>query len=61
MHSDIKRMTSLIHIDLSKNGLRCLHANDYGGVPAELATLPNLSILIISECNLPYIPPAIFK
>ena len=59
--ADIKKMTSLIHIDLSKNGLRCLHAGDYGGIPAELATLPNLTILIISECNLPHIPPVIFK
>ena len=30
-------------------------------MPIELASLPNLEILLISECNLPFIPPVIWK
>ena len=59
--NDIKRLTSLVHLDLTKNGIRCLHGNDFAGLPAELASLTSLRILIIAECNLPFLPAVIYK
>ena len=58
---EIRKMKQLEKLDLSKNGLRCNHSNDFSGLPQELSELINLTELSISECNLPYVPPAIFK
>ena len=58
---DIRRLTTLIKIDISKNGLKCTSASDFSGLPAELGDIPNLQILNLTECNLAYIPPAVWK
>ena len=58
---DIRRLTQLVKLDLSRNGLRCLHSQDYTGLPAEMSQLISLQTLRISECNLPFIPPVIWK
>ena len=58
---DIRRLTQLVKLDLSRNGLRCLHSQDYTGLPAEMSQLISLEIICISECNLPFIPPVIWK
>ena len=36
---EIKKMKSLEKLDLSKNGLRCNHGNDFSGLPHEMADL----------------------
>ena len=53
-------MVTLTKLDLSRNGIKCTGPNDFTGVPAEIKELVNLQELKISECNLPYIPPAIW-
>ncbi|RUS80221.1 hypothetical protein EGW08_012017, partial [Elysia chlorotica] len=58
---EIKRMRTLEKLDLSKNGIRCSSCNDLSGLPLEMAQLTNLTEFSISECNLPHVPPAIFK
>ncbi len=58
---DVGKLKTLVKLDMSRNGLRCMHANDYTGLPQEMAGLTNLQYLNISECNLPYIPPVIWK
>ncbi|XP_035826744.1 malignant fibrous histiocytoma-amplified sequence 1 homolog [Aplysia californica] len=58
---EIRRMRSMEKLDLSKNGIRCTNSGDFSGLPQEMSELVNLTELSISECNLPYIPPAIFK
>ena len=58
---DIRRLTQLVKLDLSRNGLRCLHSQDFTGLPAEMSQLISLQTLRISECNLPFIPPVIWK
>ncbi|XP_059157826.1 malignant fibrous histiocytoma-amplified sequence 1 homolog isoform X2 [Physella acuta] len=58
---EIKQMTTLEKLDLSKNGLKCSNSNDFSGLPQDMALLTNLTELNISECNLPFVPPAIFK
>ena len=58
---EIKRMTALTKLDISRNGIKCTSPNDFTGVPAEIKLLVNLHELKISECNLPYIPPAIWE
>ena len=57
---DIKKLSTLVHIDLSRNGIRCAHPQDFSGLPKEIASMPNLEILLLSECNLPFVPPAIW-
>ncbi|GFR76234.1 malignant fibrous histiocytoma-amplified sequence 1-like protein [Elysia marginata] len=58
---EIKRMKTLEKLDLSKNGIRCSSCNDFSGLPQEMALLTNLTEFSISECNLPHVPPAIFR
>ncbi len=58
---DIKKLTNLVHLDLSRNGIRCTNAQDYSGLPKELGHLPHLLSICISECNLPFIPAAIWR
>ena len=58
---DIRRLFNLTHLDLSKNSLRCHHPHDFVGLPAALSQLPGLEVLLISECNLPFVPPAVWK
>ncbi|XP_069132097.1 malignant fibrous histiocytoma-amplified sequence 1 homolog isoform X2 [Argopecten irradians] len=58
---DIKRWKSLQKLDISKNGIRCARPNDFSGLPMEMKELTNLEDLNISECNLPYIPPVIWR
>lgn len=58
--ADIKRLSTLTKLDLSRNGLRCSSQQDYSGIPSEISELVNLEELKISECNLPYIPPAVW-
>lgn len=57
---EIRRLTTLKKLDISRNGIRCTNPNDFSGLPTELIELVNLVELRISECNLPYIPPAIW-
>lgn len=59
--TDIRRLTSLVVLDLSKNGLRCTNPHDFTGLPMELAQLPALEVILIAECNLAFIPPAVWK
>ena len=58
---DVGRLRSLVRLDLSRNGIRCLHSNDYTGLPQEMAQLNRMEVLNISECNLPFLPPVIWK
>ena len=58
---EIKRMTTMTKLDLSRNGIKCTGPKDFSGVPSEIKLLVNLQELKISECNLPYIPPAIWE
>ncbi|XP_013397007.1 malignant fibrous histiocytoma-amplified sequence 1 homolog isoform X2 [Lingula anatina] len=58
---DIRKLTHLISLNISRNGIKCSHPNDYGGLPAELDSLKFLETLIIAECNLQYIPPAVWR
>ncbi|XP_052269021.1 malignant fibrous histiocytoma-amplified sequence 1 homolog isoform X2 [Dreissena polymorpha] len=57
---EIKRLTELRKLDISRNGIRCTNPGDFSGLPGEIKELVNLVELKISECNLPYIPPAIW-
>ncbi|XP_052802805.1 malignant fibrous histiocytoma-amplified sequence 1 homolog isoform X2 [Mya arenaria] len=57
---EIRRLTTLTKLDISRNGIRSTNPNDFSGLPAEIKELTNLTELRISECNLPYIPPAIW-
>ncbi|KAK7098966.1 malignant fibrous histiocytoma-amplified sequence 1 homolog [Littorina saxatilis] len=57
---EVRRMKSLIKLDISRNGIRCTHPGDFSGLPQELEVLTDLEELKISECNLPYVPPAIW-
>lgn len=57
---ELKKMTTLTKLDISRNGIKCTSPNDFSGMPAEIKQLVNLQELKISECNLPYIPPAIW-
>ncbi|XP_060608282.1 malignant fibrous histiocytoma-amplified sequence 1 homolog isoform X2 [Ruditapes philippinarum] len=58
---ELRRLTTLTKLDISRNGIRCTNPNDFSGLPTELKELVNLVELRISECNLPYIPPAIWQ
>ncbi len=58
---DIYRLRQLVRLDLSRNGLRCTNAADFTGLPAEMAALTQLEVLNISECNLPFVPPVVWK
>nr|KAG5699226.1 hypothetical protein BaRGS_012747 [Batillaria attramentaria] len=58
---EVRKMKSLIKLDISRNGIRCTHPGDFSGLPQELDSLPDLEELKISECNLPYVPPAIWR
>ncbi|XP_021367205.1 malignant fibrous histiocytoma-amplified sequence 1 homolog isoform X2 [Mizuhopecten yessoensis] len=58
---DIKRWKNLQKLDISKNGIRCARPNDFSGLPMEMKELTHLEDLNISECNLPYIPPVIWR
>ncbi|XP_060068243.1 malignant fibrous histiocytoma-amplified sequence 1 homolog [Ylistrum balloti] len=58
---DIKRWKNLQKLDISKNGIRCARPNDFSGLPMEMKDLTHLEDLNISECNLPYIPPVIWR
>ncbi|XP_071104926.1 malignant fibrous histiocytoma-amplified sequence 1 homolog [Haliotis cracherodii] len=58
---DIRRLTHLTKLDLSRNGIRCTSPQDFGGLPSEMEQLTGLEELKISECNLPFVPPAIWR
>lgn len=59
---EIRRLSkTLTKLDISRNGIRCTNPNDFSGLPTEMKELVNLVELRISECNLPYIPPAIWQ
>ncbi|KAL8577735.1 hypothetical protein ACOMHN_065552 [Nucella lapillus] len=58
---EVRRMKSLIKLDISRNGIRCTHPGDFSGLPQELDSLTDLEELKISECNLPYVPPTIWR
>jgi Leucine-rich repeat (LRR) protein/GTPase SAR1 family protein len=58
---DIKKLTNLVKIDISKNGIRSNSPNDFGGLPLDMQLLTNLQQLFASECNFRYIPPVIWK
>ncbi|XP_076450494.1 LOW QUALITY PROTEIN: malignant fibrous histiocytoma-amplified sequence 1 homolog [Babylonia areolata] len=58
---EVRRMKSLIRLDISRNGIRCTHPGDFSGLPQELESLTDLEELKISECNLPYVPPTIWR
>ncbi|XP_064599664.1 malignant fibrous histiocytoma-amplified sequence 1 homolog isoform X2 [Liolophura sinensis] len=58
--TEISGLINLRKLDLSKNGIKCMHQKDFSGLPAELGQLKNLRELYISECNLPFVPPAIW-
>ncbi|XP_046559631.1 LOW QUALITY PROTEIN: malignant fibrous histiocytoma-amplified sequence 1 homolog [Haliotis rubra] len=58
---DIRRLTHLTKLDISRNGIRCTSPQDFGGLPSEMEQLTCLEELKISECNLPFIPPAIWR
>lgn len=58
--AEIRRLTTLKKLDISRNGIRCTNPNDFSGLPPDLRELVNLVELKISECNLPYIPPSIW-
>ena len=57
---DICKLRTLVVLDLSKNGMRCAHPNDFSGLPRELSELPSLEALIISECTFTIIPPVVW-
>ncbi|KAK6190159.1 hypothetical protein SNE40_002085 [Patella caerulea] len=58
--ADIQKLVNLEKLDISKNGLRCVNPEDFSGIPTEFTKLTQLQELKISECNLPFIPPAIW-
>ena len=58
---EMSKITTLTKLDLSRNGVRCTNPQDFSGIPSEFAELVNLVELKISECNLPFVPPAIWK
>ncbi|XP_064635287.1 malignant fibrous histiocytoma-amplified sequence 1 homolog [Lineus longissimus] len=58
---EIKKLTNLVKIDISKNGIRSNSPNDFGGLPLEMQQLTNLQQLCASECNFRYVPPVIWK
>ncbi|CAD5115305.1 DgyrCDS4293 [Dimorphilus gyrociliatus] len=60
LNSDVKKLVNITHLDLSRNTIKCSHAHDYGGLPAELAKLAHLEYLNIAECNFTIIPPTIW-
>lgn len=43
LSSDIRKLVNITHLDLSRNTIKCVHAHDYGGLPAELAKLGKFS------------------
>ena len=57
----MRKLNSVLKIDLSKNGIRCTKPSDFTGLPREMSQLTNLHTLIVSECNMPYIPPVIWQ
>lgn len=59
--NEIKKLVVLMHLDISQNPIHCLHNNDFSGIPLDLSFLQHLRVLKISQCNLRYIPPAIWK
>ncbi|KAH9500463.1 hypothetical protein Btru_071993 [Bulinus truncatus] len=58
---EIRHLKRLEKLDLSKNGIRCSSGSDFTGLPQEMAQLAGLTEVNLSECNLPFIPPVIFK
>lgn len=58
---DVRRLTQLTRLDLSRNSLRCAHAHDSTGLPVEMSQLISLEVLLIAECNLQFIPPVVWK
>lgn len=59
--SDIRKIVALKEFDVSQNPISCHHPNDFTGIPVELSHLQHLQTIKISQCNLRYIPPAIWK
>lgn len=57
---DISQLQSLVVLDLSRNALSSANANDFSGLPRELGTMTSLEMLVLSECNLAFIPPAVW-
>ena len=58
---DIRKLVNLVVLDMSRNGLRCTHSHDFTGLPAELGQLPSLHVILLAECNLQFVPPAVWK
>lgn len=58
---DIRNMQSLVFLDISRNPIQCQHPRDFSGLPAELAQLPYLRVIIMAECNVVNVPPVIWK
>lgn len=59
--NEIKKLVVLTCLDISQNPINCLNSNDISGIPLEMSFLQHLRVLKISQCNLRYIPPAIWK
>ena len=58
---DIKNLTNLVLLNLSRNPIQCQTSKDYQGLPVELSRLPALRCLFMSECGLKVVPPVIWK
>ncbi|PAA81359.1 hypothetical protein BOX15_Mlig031151g3 [Macrostomum lignano] len=58
---EISNLTQLRHLDLSRNGLRCAHPRDFTSLPKEMETMAELRELLLSECSLMHIPPAVWS
>ncbi len=58
---DVRNMRSLVYLDVSRNPIQCQHPRDFSGFPAEISQLPNLRVIILSECSLTVLPPAIWN
>ena len=58
---DIKNLTNLVLLDLSRNPIHCQTSKDYQGLPVELSRLPALRCLFMSECGLNVVPPVVWK
>lgn len=57
----ISKMRNLTRLDLSRNGILCMHSTDYSGLPADMEKLVNLVDLRLCECNFVCIPPVIWR
>uniref|UniRef100_A0A1I8FDX3 Uncharacterized protein n=1 Tax=Macrostomum lignano TaxID=282301 RepID=A0A1I8FDX3_9PLAT len=54
-------LTQLRHLDLSRNGLRCAHPRDFTSLPKEMETMGRAARVLLSECSLMHIPPAVWS